>query len=64
MSEELKAEADVSDVIAIGYKVVEMADGVKSVFAVHPNAEGYWRFEMEGVTYELRVAIVPDEQVN
>lgn len=48
------------DAAAIGFKVVEMADRVKVGQKFIPGAKAKWRFEMDGVNYDVTVSIATD----
>lgn len=47
------------DLIAIGTKVVEMADRLQEMNAACPGAVARWGFEMDGVRFELSCVIKP-----
>lgn len=53
----LNDECRGEDLIAVGAKVVEMADRAKTMHAVSPGAVGAWRFEMDGTRYCVRVSV-------
>jgi len=54
---EAGAEGVVStaDAIAIGLKVVEMADRVKAVHTMVPGARAVWTFEIDGERFRIVV---------
>lgn len=41
----------------IGLKVIEMADRCRVAHKVIPGAEAKWKFEMDGVWYEITVGV-------
>lgn len=47
------------DLIAIGMKVVEMADRLRVMDAACPGAKASWGFEMDGQRFELSCSIKP-----
>lgn len=47
--------------IAIGSKVVEMADRLKVVSAVVPGAQVTWAFELDGTRFKVTVRVDPME---
>lgn len=49
----------IDDAAAIGFKVAEMADRVKVGNKFIPGAKAKWRFEMDGVNYDVTVSLSP-----
>ncbi|WP_375591028.1 hypothetical protein ABWH89_11065 [Hoeflea alexandrii] len=45
------------DVIAVGRKVIEMAERVKRVAAACPGAKATWAFEIEDTRYSVAVSL-------
>lgn len=45
------------DLIAIGEKVVEMADRVEKMDRVSPGCGAAWTFEMDGIRYRCSLKI-------
>lgn len=49
------------DAAAIGFRIVDMADRAKVIAALAPGAQAKWRFEMDGVGYDVAVTVALDE---
>lgn len=47
------------DAEAIGLKVVEMADRVKTLHAVVPGSRARWYFDMDDLRFEVIVKQIP-----
>lgn len=48
---------DDEDVLAIGDKILEMADRVKVMHAACPGTVASWAFEMDGQRFAVRVSV-------
>lgn len=48
--------------LAIGEKVIEMAERVKVIHSVTPGAVASWGFEMDGVRYQLTMTVGQPKQ--
>lgn len=56
-------EVDEEDAIAIGLKIVEMADRLKDMHSVMPGATAKWPFEMDGRRFKVSMTVEDKEQV-
>lgn len=50
-------DVDDEDLIAVGTKVIEMADRVKVMNAACPGAVASWGFEENGTRYMVKVTV-------
>ncbi|MHB0785591.1 hypothetical protein [Bradyrhizobium sp. 5.13L] len=52
---------DLGDASALGLKIVEMCDRVLAMHQFVPRTAAKWRFEIDGVRYDVMVTVAPDE---
>lgn len=59
-----RPELDDEDAIAIGLKIVEMADRLKPMHAVLPGTEATWAFQMDDQRFVVTMTMAPKQEGN
>lgn len=61
-SDDLTEDESTDDLIAVGEKVIEMAERVKTAHKVMPGAQATWAFEVEDDRFNVTVTVAEPKQ--